>query len=131
MKILAIDYGRSKVGLAIGETDTKTSEPFMVIKYADLGVLLKKILNLITTEEIGVVILGLTGGTVDADAKNFGKLIRENSKVRLTYWDENYSTKDAISLSIESGMKQGKRRKMEDAFAAAVILDNYFEINDL
>ena len=53
--------------------------------------------------------------------------LKEKLNVSITTWDETLSTKDAIKLSIEAGIKQKKRKKMEDAYSATIMLQEYID----
>lgn len=124
-KILAIDYGRSKLGLAIALTPL--AEPLRVIRYKKEQEGLEKVAEVVDVEEIDQVVLGVSEGEMAEEIKNFGNQLEKKLQVPLAYFDETMSTKDAQKLSIRSGMKRGKRKAMEDAFAAAVLLQNYID----
>jgi len=127
MQILAIDYGAKKIGLAVGDTETKIVEPLMVIRHSSISDALRKLSQVPQLPDALRVIVGLPEGKVNKVAREFGELIRDKFSVEVVFWDEKYSTKDAIEMSIEAGIRQGKRKRMEDAYAAAVILENYLE----
>jgi len=123
MKILGIDYGRSKIGLAISEGFL--AEPYQVIKYKNPRQLAEKIMQLIEKEDIGKVIIGVSEGEMGAESKKFAIEISLLTKAIVETYDETLTTHDAQELSMEAGISQKRRHEMEDAYAAAVMLQNY------
>lgn len=119
MKILGIDYGRRKVGLAISEG--VLAEPYKVIRYYDTRILGEKIRKIIEQEKIEKVVVGVSEGKMGEESEEFaGRLGAET-------FDETLSTHTAQELSREAGMPRTKRKNLEDAFAAAVMLQSYLD----
>jgi putative Holliday junction resolvase len=61
------------------------------------------------------------------ESEEFGKRLESEIKIPIVFQDETLSTKTAQELSINANIKKGKRKAMEDAFSAAVILQEYIE----
>ncbi len=123
---MGIDYGRKKVGLAVSEG--RLAEPFLVLRYDDEEELIKKIKALVEKETIETTVVGVSEGKSEEEAREFGqKLARAGIKV--VFFDETLSTLSAQELSREAGIKRKKRRALEDAFAASVMLQSYLESN--
>lgn len=125
MKILGIDYGKSKVGLAVSEGFL--AEPFKVIRYKDDQVLYDEIKQIIKKEEIGKVLVGVSEGKMAKESKKFALDISLLSDVMVETYDETLTTHDAQKLSMEAGISRKRRREMEDAYAAAIMLQNYLD----
>jgi len=126
MKILGIDYGRSKIGLAV--SSGSLANPVKVIRYSDTKVLVDQLLKFIEEGEIEKVVFGISEGEMGKESKNFsinfGKLVN----IPVETFDETLSTQEAQILSREAGIHQKKRHEMEDAYAAAIILQNYIDL---
>lgn len=114
MRILGIDYGKRKIGLAIGVNGF--SEPWKVVNLVEL----KKILEV---EKFDKLVVGVSEGEMAEESRNFAR------EIGATTFDETLSTKDAIKMSIEAGIKRKKRKEMEDAYAASLMLQNYLDSN--
>ena len=125
MKILGIDYGRSKIGLALSEG--KLAEPLKVVHYKEVGEVIKKIVWIVEEEVVGKVIVGVSEGEMGKESKNFSLNLSKSLSIPVETFDETLSTKGAQTLSIEAGIKRGKRKKMEDAFAATLTLQDYLD----
>lgn len=119
MKILGIDYGRSKVGLAIAETPL--AQPMGVIRYTTPGELQVKIKRIIEENDIEKIIVGVSEGEMAKESKEFAKIIGAET------FDETLTSHEAQRLSMEAGIKRKKRHEMEDAFAATIMLQNYLD----
>ena len=126
MRLLGIDFGRAKIGLAISEGFL--AEPYSVIRYEDEKELLEKIKVLVDKEKIDKVVVGVSEGKSAEEATSFGEKLRELG-LEVIFFDETLSTVSAQELSREAGMKRKKRKALEDAFAASVMLQSFLESN--
>lgn len=126
MKILGIDYGRSKVGLAVA--DGPLAEPIKVVRYKDVDSLVSEIKNLIEKEEIEKVVVGVSEGQMGEESRKFASAIsNQQPTLDVTTFDETLTSQDAQSLSIQAGINRKKRHQMEDAYAATIMLQNYLD----
>lgn len=123
--ILGLDYGRRKVGIAISEGSFAT--PLKVVRYKDLDGLLEKIGKIVSDKKIEKIVVGVSSGKMAEESKEFAKELGSELRIRVETHDEILSTKMAQKKAIEAGVRREKRQKMEDAFAAALILENYLE----
>jgi putative Holliday junction resolvase len=118
-KILGIDYGRKKTGLAIAEGPL--AEPLFVIRYSDIKTLEAKIKELVEKYKIEKIVIGVSEGKMGKESREFADRLGAET------FDETLTTKEAQNLSIEAGINQKKRQEMEDAYAAAIMLQNYLD----
>ncbi len=125
MNILGIDYGKSKVGLALSRG--KLSEPLRVIKYKDENNLIQEIQKIIIQEKIEKIVVGISEGEMAEESKKFSLDLKNALDVSVVNQDETLSTRDAINLSIQGGIGRKKRKEMEDAYAASIMLQNYID----
>ncbi len=121
MKILGIDYGKAKIGLAIGVGSL--AEPLKVIRVNSPEDALLKIAKEIEIEKPEKIVVGVSEGEMGEESKKFAK------KIGAETFDETLSTRDAQELSMVAGVNRKKRHEMEDAFAASVMLQSYLDIN--
>lgn len=119
MNYLGIDYGRKKVGLAV--SNSKLAEPVKVIRYKDIKSLVQQIKQIVETEKIEKVIVGISENEMGEESKQFANLLEAET------FDETLTSHDAIRLSIQGGIKRKKRKEMEDAYAATIMLQNYLD----
>lgn len=122
MKTLGIDYGEKKVGLAISEGEF--AAPFKIeTNTRDLS---EKICRLCQKEGVTKIVVGVSEGRMAQSQKEFGQNLAQAGGLPVEFWDETLTSKEAVQKMIEAGAKQKKRRQ-EDAVAAALILQSYLE----
>jgi len=125
MRILAIDYGKRKTGLALATS--AIAEPLFVIRHDNESELLAKLDRAIQQEEIDEIVLGISSGKMGKQQERFGELLKTKFKLPVHFQDESLTTKLSQELSIEAGIKQKKRKLKEDAYSAAIILQRYLD----
>jgi len=129
-RILGIDYGTRRIGLAISDGLGITARPLEVVARSDLERALRRI-----DEEYGIerVVLGLpTGlggseGASAAAARELGAEAAEILGVEVVFIDERFTSRMAESALLESGMKRRDRKETIDKVAAAIILQTYLD----
>lgn len=125
MKLLGIDFGMKKIGLA--SAITPIAEVYGVIRFKKIDDAIKKIGRVVDEENIKRIVIGISEGKMAEDTRNFGERLEKEFKIPVEYQDETLSTKEAQALSIEAGIGRKKRRKLEDAYSAAIILQQYID----
>jgi len=125
MSTLAIDWGESKIGLAVSAG--KLADPFEVIKYKDEKALIDRLCRIVLKKKVEKIIVGVSEGKSAKKARRFGKHLAEAVKLPVEFVDETLTSKDAMQMAIEAGVPRDRRAKMEDAFAAAIILQRYLD----
>ena len=126
MRLLGIDYGRAKIGLALSEGFL--AEPYSVIRYEDEKELFEKIKTIVDKEGIDKAVVGVSEGKSAEEARSFGEKLGSLG-IEVTFFDETLSTHSAQELSWQAGIKRKKRKALEDAFAASVMLQSFLESN--
>lgn len=121
---LGIDVGLNKTGIA--RSSGNLAQPLTVVRETDNRKLIEKIRAHARENQTELVVVGMPEGKLAAVAKRLGMRLRERG-FRVVFWDETLTTEDAIRLSIEAGVPRKKRRELEDAFAAAVMLQSYID----
>lgn len=122
--LLGIDIGRAKTGIAraIGPL----AEPLTVIREKNLDRLIQKITNLARQEEIENIVIGIPQGEIEQLAHSVGEELSAQG-FNVIYWDETLTTQDAQRLAILADIPVKKRKELEDAFSAAVMLQSFLE----
>ncbi|EDP75890.1 Holliday junction resolvase RuvX [Hydrogenivirga sp. 128-5-R1-1] len=128
MKIIAIDFGTKRVGLAIGDTDLGIAVPKGVLR--NDANLLDRIEDIVRSKGVKKVVVGLPltpSGREGERAKlvrEFAEALRKRLKdVDIELWDERYSTMEAESRLRD--LPPRRRREVLDAISAQIILEEY------
>lgn len=125
MKILGIDYGERKVGIAMSEGIL--AEPLKVVRGENPKELLEKVAALVRSESPGKLVIGISEGKSAIGARKFGDMLGKALNIEVVYEDETLSTLSAQELSISANIKRKKRKAMEDAYSAALILQKHID----
>ena len=120
-----IDFGLKKTGFAIA--DGNLSEPYVVFRHRDVGVLKKRVREIVQKEKIEKIVVGISENRMAEKTRRFWKGMKNNLAIPIVFQDETLSTKKAQMKSIEAGVGRKKRKEMEDAYAAALILQDYLD----
>lgn len=133
MKILAIDLGDVRSGVAISDANEILASPIGTISEPDREILLQKILNIVSENEVGKIVLGLprnmdgTEGDSAKKSREFGENLRKNSGLEVVFQDERGTTLEASGYLNVSDVRGKKRKKIIDSVAATIILQNYLD----
>ncbi len=138
MRLLALDIGEARIGVAISDPNQVLARSLMVIKRSSRQRDFTTIKGLVREHGVEKIIVGhplSLKGTLGQQAKRVERyaaalaqaLEREGLKMPVLLWDERFSTADAERLMIEAGHKRQARRRRIDAVAAAVILQDYLD----
>ena len=134
IKILAIDFGERRIGLAIGDLENKIATPLKTIKNISYESILKEISLIVEEWEINQIVIGIPESYPDQNINkqitNFSKILRKKLKIDVILFNEDFSSNYAQS-DLASQMKAGRKKKINkeeiDRIAATIILQSYFE----
>lgn len=133
MKILAVDLGDARTGIACCDALEMLASPVGVIWEKDKAVLLEKIAVTVAENKAQMVVLGYPknmNNTVGERAKlseEFAEKLRCKIGVPVILWDERGTTVTAIDYLNKTNTRGEKRKNVVDALAATIILENYLE----
>ncbi len=129
-RILCLDYGNVRLGVAISDPDKTLA---MARDYINVkkGNVLNKLKSLISENDCEEIVVGLplslngqdTQKTVEI--RTFAAKLEELLDVKITLWDERLTSYEADRLLEESNVKMDKRKEKRDSLAAQIILQDY------
>lgn len=145
--ILAIDYGRARIGLAIADSDARIAQPLATLERVNRNEDMRRLRELVREHGVKQIVVGLplrldgTRGEMAEEAERFARRVRKQLGVPVEIVDERLTSWEAERLLEETqgrflhaekphgGRKQKKppARATVDAVAAAVILQEYLE----
>jgi putative holliday junction resolvase len=133
MRILALDIGDRRIGVAVSDPTGLLARPITIIQRRGVAADVAALVKLVSSEMAQKVIAGLPlslDGSVGPQAAKVGSFLEALAPalgVPLETWDERFSTATARELRRASGAKKKKRQAPDDAAAAAVILQSYLD----
>ena len=135
-RILAIDYGSKRVGLAV-------SDPMRIIAQGAGTVendanLLERLTQMVLEQQIALIVVGMPyapDGGVGGKGKEiqgFIDLLRKAVAIAIVTWDESFSSVRAHQVFRETGMKRKQRQEKHrvDEMAARLLLQEYLESDE-
>jgi putative holliday junction resolvase len=131
MRLLGIDYGDRRIGVAISDELGITARGLDVITVKGREQTLKAVEDFILRFGVDKIVIGYpirldgTEGVQCAKVDRFAGILAERFCIPVVKWDESLSTKEAEEIMIEAGIKRKKKRQMVDKLAAAIILQDY------
>lgn len=131
MRIMGIDYGDSRTGLAVSdEMNILVGEAWTLNEWNP-----ERVADVIAQEaqkrNVGRLVLGLpknmdgSEGPRAEKCRDFAELLRSKTDIELVMWDERRSSIEAHAILHANGKKEKKHRKTVDAVAASLILEGY------
>lgn len=133
MKIIALDIGTVRIGVATSDIMEIIASAYEVYRRKSLDVDVKHIAELVSNLNAGLVVIGLplkmdgSEGQSVQMAKSFGEELSKLVSVPICYQDERLSTVSAERILIESGMRREKRKDKIDSLAATIILQTFLD----
>ena len=129
--ILGIDYGKTNVGLALADLETKMAFAYNTIKNSkDLA---ENLTEIIKKENVSKVVIGIPEyrgnavNRVSEEAKELGEFLKNTLKIEVFYQNEMFTTKMAQANLKEKGMKGVN--KFDDNESARIILQEWLDNN--
>jgi putative transcription antitermination factor YqgF len=124
---LGLDWGKAKIGVALGHAETRLALTYIVLPNDESFI--DALGELISQEEIGTIVIGIHKSDRyegEHEAEAFGQAIAKRFQVTVEYHDEMFTTKMAQSVLIAQGEKHISAH--DDAESARIILQSWFDI---
>ncbi len=131
MKIMAVDYGDSRTGLAMCDAGEILASPLETVFEKDFERCVERVAQTAIEKKAQMIIVGDpinmngTRGPRSEKCNLFAEKLRGLVDVEVRMWDERSSTVTAITYMNENNKRGKKRRDVLDQAAAAVILESY------
>ena len=133
MRILAVDHGEKRIGLALSDPTATIARPLRVIKHVSRLLDAAQVANLASENEVGLIVIGQSfdeegnPNLAGRRAAKFAEALKEQTNLPVELFDESFSTQDARATRIEMGVSRKKRSGHMDELAAVMILRSYIE----
>lgn len=135
MRIMGLDLGESRIGVALSDELLLTAQGLCVINSRGSANDLAQVLQLIEQYAVTHLVIGLprnmdgSSGPMVDKVKAFGRQLAERKpELILEYWDERLTTTAAQRVLVDADMSRSRRRKVVDKVAASLILQGYMDL---
>jgi putative Holliday junction resolvase len=137
MRILALDFGERRIGVAISDPIGMLASPFGTLEAAGTGVVARRLREIVAENDVGEILVGLpvrTDGSESTEAarvREWARAIENQVGVTVTLVDERFSTRQAAQNLHAAGETAASMRERLDSAAAAIILQSYLDARRL
>lgn len=131
MRIMGIDYGDARTGLAVSDAMNILVGEAWTVNQWDANALADEIIKQAVARGVERFVLGLpknmdgTEGARAEKCREFAALLAGKTDIPIVMWDERRSSVEAHAILHANGKKEKKHRKTVDAVAASLILEGY------
>lgn len=133
MRVLAVDHGEKRIGLAVSDPSATIASPLTVLKHVSRLMDAAQVASLGYELDVSLIVVGQSfdeeglPNLAGRRAAKFAEALKEQTQIPVVLWDESFSTQDARATRIELGVSRKKRAGHHDSLAAVVILQSYLE----
>jgi len=132
-RIMALDVGEARVGVAISDALGFSAQPIATIRRAGLAPDLTKVADLVREHDVATIVVGLPlkldgeAGPAAASILTFVEKLQRKVDIPVVTFDERFSTVQAERALLEGNVSRRRRRDAIDKVAAAIILQAYLD----
>jgi putative Holliday junction resolvase len=133
MRLMGLDYGDKKIGVAISDELGWTAQGLEVIERNKQSYDLERIRNIVEQYGVTEIVVGLpknmnaTIGPRGEICIEFAQTLEHTLNIPVSLWDERLTTVAAQRILLEADVSRKKRKKVIDKMAASLILQGYLD----
>ncbi|MFZ5908514.1 MAG: Holliday junction resolvase RuvX [Chloroflexota bacterium] len=137
MRILAVDHGEKRIGLAISDPTATIANPLVVIQHVSRAIDAVQVAALAAEHGAGLIVVGQSfdeeghPNQAGRRAARFAEALRQQTSLPVELWDESFSTQKARAARLQMGVSRRKRTGHLDEIAATVILQSYLDAKNV
>jgi putative holliday junction resolvase len=133
VRVLGLDIGSKRVGIAISDELGFTAQGLDTLMWKNADALLSRIATLVDQYGVGEIVVGMpynmngSEGPQAVKIRGLMQLISDKIALPVREWDERLSTVAADRALLEADLSRAKRKKLVDKIAAVLILQGYLD----
>jgi putative Holliday junction resolvase len=133
MRILALDYGTRRIGIAVSDDLKIIAQPLEFVPAQPFPDVVARLKQLIQEKEVELILVGMPrnmDGSYGPAAERVQEFVTELKKVlplRIKKWDERLTTSQANRVLLQGDVGRQKRKQVIDKMAAAILLQGYLD----
>ncbi|HVK59073.1 MAG TPA: Holliday junction resolvase RuvX [Candidatus Kapabacteria bacterium] len=133
MRVLAIDHGTKRMGIAVSDPSGMIALPLEYILAEPFDGFLKRLKELIQEKEVELILIGMprnmdgSYGPAAAKVREFVAVLKETIAVPIQTWDERLTSAQANRLLVQADVKRKDRKEKVDRAAAAILLQSFLD----
>ena len=132
-RILAIDYGDVRVGLALSDLTCTIARPFKTLNYNDMDDLLNQLFEISEENQVNKIVVGIPYNMKGDDTKqttkvrDFISILEDKIGYKVDLIDERLTSLEAEKFMHQMNIKTGFNKDRIDKIAASIILQEYLD----
>ena len=136
MRILALDHGTKRIGVAVSDELKMIAQPLEFIPAEPFLDFLERLKEIIRDKEVEMILIGMprnmdgSYGPAALKVREFVGALRENIAVPIQTWDERLTSAQAQRFLIQGDVRRQQRKQKVDKIAAAILLQSYLDSMD-
>ncbi len=133
MRILALDHGTVRIGVAVSDELGMIAQPLEFIPAQPFADFLQRLKIIVQEKQVVLILVGMprnmdgSYGPAAEKVREFVQVLKDSLLIPIKTWDERLSSTAANRYLIEAGMRRDKRKAKVDQTAAAIFLQSYLD----
>jgi putative Holliday junction resolvase len=134
MRILALDHGTRRIGVAVSDETKTIAQPLEYILAEPFAEFLERLKKILTEKEVDFILLGLprnmdgSYGPAAEKVQTFAGILKTAITIPIKMWDERLTSTMANRVLLQGNVRRDKRKEKVDAMAAAILLQSYLDM---
>ncbi|HVR35750.1 MAG TPA: Holliday junction resolvase RuvX [Methylomirabilota bacterium] len=133
MRVLAIDHGTKRIGIALSDELKMIAQPLEFIPAEPFAAFVERLKTILREKEVEQIVVGMprnmdgSYGPAAQKVREFVTALKEAVTIPIQLWDERLTSAQANRLLIQSDVRRDKRKEKVDKMAAAILLQSYLD----
>lgn len=133
MRILGVDYGSKRIGIAVSDPACTMAHPIRTIQVKSDGSHFQEIVEIARSFQVDRLVVGLPynmDGSLGGKGEEvllWGRELEQRVGLPVNFWDERLSTSEAHEMLLGFNVKGKRRKTIVDKIAASIILQGYLD----
>jgi putative holliday junction resolvase len=133
MRVLAIDHGSKRMGIAVSDELQMIAQPLEFVPAEPLEKFFERLRQIVGEKDVGLIVIGVprnmdgTYGPAATKVQEFITKLKAAVTVPIKTWDERLTSVQANRYLIEADVRRSKRKEKVDKTAAAILLQSYLD----
>ena len=133
MRILALDHGTKRIGIALSDELKMIAQPMEFVPTDPIAEFFVRLKEIIREKEVELILIGMprnmdgSYGPATLKVQEFIAVLKDKVAVPIKTWDERLTSAQAQRFLIEGGVRRADRKQKVDKTAAAILLQSYLD----
>jgi len=133
MRILALDHGTKRIGVAVSDELKLIAQPLEFILAEPFKAFLERLQELLKDKEVELILVGMprnmdgSYGPAALKVQEFVAALKSAVAIPIATWDERLTSTQANRYLIQGNVRREKRKEKVDQMAAAILLQSYLD----